>query len=128
MLRRLLPLFRFGMGAVMGSGNQYLSWIAIDDFVAAIDHVLRDESLSGPVNMCSPNPVTNREFTKALNRVLKRPTLLRIPAFVLKAAFGEMADEELLYSMRAVPQKLIDSGFEFEHPQIEEVLRHLLKR
>jgi len=128
MLRRLLPLFRFGMGAAMGSGNQYISWIAIDDFVAAIEHILRTESLSGPVNMCSPNPVTNREFTKALNRVLKRPTLLRIPAFVLKAAFGEMADEELLYSTRAVPQKLTDSGFEFEHPQIEEALRHLLKR
>jgi hypothetical protein len=128
MLRRLLPLFRFGMGAALGSGRQYMSWIAISDLITAIDHILREESLSGPVNMCSPNPVTNREFTKALNRVLKRPTLFRIPAFMLKAIFGEMADEELLYSTRAVPQKLTDSGFEFKYAMIEEALRHVLKR
>lgn len=128
MLPRLLPLFNFGLGAALGSGRQYMSWIAINDLITAVDHILRDESLSGPVNMCSPNPVTNREFTKALNRVLKRPTLFRIPAFILKAIFGEMADEELLYSTRAVPQKLVDSGFEFKYPTIEKALRHVLRR
>lgn len=128
MLRRLLPLFRFGLGAALGSGRQYMSWIAIDDLVAAIDHILRTESLAGPVNMCSPNPVTNREFTRALNRVLKRPTLFQVPSFVLKAMLGEMADEELLYSTRAVPQKLVESGFEFRYPAIEEALRYILRR
>jgi uncharacterized protein (TIGR01777 family) len=128
MLRRLLPLFKFGMGAALGSGRQYMSWIAIDDLIRAIEFIACSESLSGPVNMCSPNPVTNREFTKALNRVLKRPTLFRIPVFILKAIFGEMADEELLYSTRAVPQRLTDSGFEFKYPTIEEALRHVLGR
>jgi len=128
MLRRLLPLFRYGLGAALGSGKQYMSWIAIDDLIRAVEHIIRDDSLSGPVNMCAPNPVTNREFTKALNRVLKRPTLFCIPAFVLKAIFGEMADEELLFSTRAVPQRLTDSGFEFKYPEIEEALRYVLKR
>ena len=127
MLRRLLPLFKWSLGAVLGSGRQYMSWIAIDDLAAAVDHILCHESLSGPVNMCSPNPVTNREFTRALNRVLKRPTLFQVPSFVLKAMLGEMAGEELLYSTRAVPQKLLDSGFEFKYPAIGDALRHVMR-
>jgi len=127
MLQRLLPFYKFGLGAVLGSGRQYMSWIAIDDLIAAIVHVLCRESLSGPVNLCAPYPVTNREFTEHLNRILKRPTLFRIPAFLLRALFGEMADEEFLASLRAVPDKLIASGFEFQYPGIEEALRHELK-
>ena len=128
MLQRLLPFYKFGLGAVLGSGRQYMSWIAIDDLMAAIDHILCRESLSGPINLCAPYPVTNREFTEHLNRILKRPTLFRIPAFLLHALFGEMADEEFLASLRAVPGKLIASGFEYQYPGIEEALRHALNR
>ncbi|OPY90627.1 MAG: Epimerase family protein [Syntrophus sp. PtaU1.Bin208] len=128
LLPRLLPLSKAGLGAVLGSGKQYMSWIAVDDLVAAMDFILRTDSFSGPVNLCAPNPVTNREFTKALNAILKRPTLFRIPSFLLRAFLGEMADEEFLVSTRAVPDKLTSSGFEFKHPAIEEALRHVLSR
>jgi len=128
MLRRLLPFFKAGLGAELGSGEQYMSWIAIDDLISAIDAILRNESLSGPLNLCAPNPVTNHEFTKVLNHILKRPTLFRIPSVLLRALFGEMADEEFLSSIRAVPDKLTSSGFEFQYPRIEEALRHVLKR
>ena len=127
MLRRLLPLFKSGLGAVLGSGRQYMSWIAIDDLNAAIDYILCNKSLSGPVNMCAPNPVTNCGFTKTLNSILKRPTLFRIPSLILRAVLGEMGREELLYSTRAVPKKLISSGFEFRYPNIEETLQHVLR-
>jgi len=125
-VRRLLPLFKAGLGAVLGSGKQYMSWIAIDDLIAAINHILCNEFLSGPVNLCAPNPVRNGEFTKTLNHVLKRPTLFRIPSFILRAALGEMANEEIFCSTRAIPKKLLSSGFEFKHPGIEEALLHVL--
>ncbi|SEM44645.1 hypothetical protein SAMN04489760_11612 [Syntrophus gentianae] len=128
LLPRLLPLSKAGLGVVLGSGKQYMSWIAIDDLVAAMDFILGTESFSGPLNLCAPNPVTNREFTKALNTILKRPTLFRVPSFLLRAVLGEMADEEFLVSTRAVPDKLTSSGFEFKHPEIEEALRHVLRR
>ncbi|MEN6330542.1 MAG: TIGR01777 family oxidoreductase [Smithella sp.] len=124
---RLLPLFKAGLGTMLGSGSQYMSWIAIDDLNAAIDYILCNKSLSGPVNMCAPNPVTNCEFTKTLNSILKRPTLFRIPSFMLCAVLGEMGKEELLYSTRAVPKKLTSSGFEFRYPDIEKTLRHILR-
>lgn len=127
MLRRLLPLFKSGLGAVLGSGRQYMSWIAIDDLNAAIDYILDNKLLSGPVNLCAPNPVTNCEFTGTLNSILKRPTLFRLPSFMLCAVLGEMGKEELLYSTRAVPKKLTSSGFEFRYPNIEKTLRHVLR-
>ena len=126
-LRRLLPLFQAGLSPVLGSGRQYMSWIAMDDFNAAVKYILSNELLSGPVNLCAPNPVTNREFTKTLNRILKRPTLFRMPSFMLSAVLGEMGKEELLYSSRAVPKKLMVSGFEFRYPDIETALRHVLR-
>lgn len=125
-LRRLLPLFQAGLSPVLGSGRQYMSWIAMDDFNAAVNYILANKLLSGPVNLCAPNPVTNREFTKTLNRILKRPTLFRMPSFMLSAVLGEMGKEELLYSSRAVPKKLMVSGFEFRYPDIETALRHVL--
>lgn len=125
-LRRLLPLFQAGLSPVLGSGRQYMSWIAMDDFNAAVNYILANMLLSGPVNLCAPNPVTNREFTKTLNRILKRPTLFRMPSFMLSAVLGEMGKEELLYSSRAVPKKLMVSGFEFRYPDIETALRHVL--
>ena len=125
-LRRLLPLFQAGLSPVLGSGRQYMSWIAMDDFNAAVNYILANKLLSGPVNLCAPNPVTNREFTKTLNRILKRPTLFRMPSFMLSAVLGEMGKEELLYSSRTVPKKLMVSGFEFRYPDIETALRHVL--
>jgi len=88
-LKRLLPLFKYGFGAVLGSGNQYMSWITIDDVVRAIEYILTNEDINGPVNMVAPNPVTNREFTKTLGMVLKRPAILRVPAWSIQALYGE---------------------------------------
>jgi len=103
-----------------------MSWIEIDDVVGAIKHVLATETLQGPVNVVSPNPVTNREFTKTLGRVLRRPTLFPIPAFAVRLAFGELADALLLSSQRVVPRKLMDSGYVFKYPVLEDALRHVL--
>ena len=125
-LMKMLPPFRWGLGGVIGSGEQYMSWIAIDDVVGAIKHVLATQTLQGPVNIVSPNPVTNREFTKTLGKVLRRPTLLPIPAFAVRLAFGELADALLLSSQRAIPRKLLESGYVFKYPVLEDALRHVL--
>jgi hypothetical protein len=123
----LLP-FKVGVGGVIGSGSQYMSWIAIDDLVGAIHHALVTESLNGPVNVVAPNPATNREFTKTLGRVLKRPTIFPMPAFAARLAFGEMADELLLASTRVEPTKLNSSNFQFQFPELEGALLHVLGR
>ena len=126
-LAKMLLPFRYGLGGVIGSGEQYMSWIAIDDVVGAIKHVLAAETLQGPVNVVSPNPVTNREFTQTLGRVLRRPTLFPIPAFAVRVAFGELADALLLASQRVAPRKLMDSGYVFKYPVLEDALRHVLE-
>jgi uncharacterized protein (TIGR01777 family) len=125
--KQLLP-FRIGLGAVLGPGTQWLPWIAIGDAIRAIRHCLTSEAVAGPVNVVSPSPVTNREFAKTLGRVLRRPVLLRAPRFALRWIFGELADEGLLASTRVIPQKLLETGFRFEHPELEEALRSLLGR
>ena len=125
-LASMLTPFKLALGGVLGSGRQYFSWISLDDVVPALLFVLEDEALSGPVNLVAPNPVTNREFTKALGRVLSRPTLLPMPAFAARLAFGEMADALLLASTRVLPNRLTAAGFHFEYPQLEPALRHLL--
>ncbi|MFH1068194.1 MAG: TIGR01777 family oxidoreductase [Candidatus Glassbacteria bacterium] len=121
-LAAMLPVFRLGLGAKLGSGCQYQSWISLEDAVRAILFCLDQHSLSGPVNVVSPNPVTNSEFTISLAKALKRPAIFRVPAFVLKAALGQMADELLLASCRAVPGKLRENGFGFNHPTLIEAL------
>ena len=123
--KMLLP-FRLGLGGKIGSGKQWMSWIEVDDAVAAISHALRTPTLSGPVNTVSPSPVTNAEYTKTLGRVLSRPTLFSMPAIGARLAFGKMADELLLASIRAEPRALLAMGFEFSHPQLEGALRHAL--
>ena len=123
----LLP-FRMGVGGVIGSGRQYMSWVALDDVLGGVLHALRTEDLAGPVNAAAPNPVTNAAFTKTLGRVLRRPTLLPLPAFGARLAFGEMADALLLASARVDPARLRDSGFRFGHPGLEDALRHVLGR
>ena len=125
-LAKMLKPFKWGLGGVIGSGEQYMSWIAIDDVVGAIKHVLAREALQGPVNVVSPNPVTNREFTKTLGKLLRRPTLFPVPAFAVRFAFGELADALLLASQRVVPRRLMDSGFAFKYPVLEDALRHVL--
>ncbi|MBM3278250.1 MAG: TIGR01777 family oxidoreductase [Candidatus Handelsmanbacteria bacterium] len=125
-LARMLLPFRMGLGGRLGSGNQYLSWIHIDDAVLALIHLLEHPGLSGPFNATSPRPCTNADFTQALGKALRRPTPFPAPAWVLRLALGEMAEELLLASTRTRPARLLASGFRFEHPELEESLRHLL--
>ncbi len=125
-LALMLPSFKAGLGAALGSGCQYMSWIAIDDLTGVIQHVLSNESLSGPLNAVAPQPVTNREFTKTLGRVLGRPTFLAVPSFVLRIAVGEIAEALLLASQRVLPARLQSSGYTFRHSALEGALRHLL--
>jgi uncharacterized protein (TIGR01777 family) len=125
-LKKMLLPFRLGLGGRLGSGQQYMSWIALDDVLAVILRALTDDSLAGPVNAVAPNAVTNREFTRTLGRVLMRPTIFPVPAFALRTIFGEMADETLLASNRVQPAKLLTHGFAFNYPELEGALRHVL--
>lgn len=127
-LHKMLLPFKLGVGGVLGSGKQYMSCIAVDDVAGAIQHCLVHEELRGPVNLVLPEPVTNREFTKTLGRILKRPTILPAPAFALKLAVGEMADALLLSSTRVVPNQLVNTGYHFRCPTVESALRHVLGR
>ena len=126
MLGKMLTPFKFGMGGRVGSGKQYISWVTIDDVVGAIKLALADESIHGPLNVVSPYPVTNEEFTKTLGEVLSRPTVMSIPAFAARLVFGEMADEMLLVSQRVAPKKLNEAAYEFKHPELEDALRKYL--
>lgn len=124
--KMLLP-FKLGTAGILGDGRQYMSWIARDDLVAAILHVLMTESLRGPVNLVAPQAVTNREFTKTLGHVLWRPTILPMPAFAARLLFGaEMADEMLLAGQRVVPTRLQATHFQFRFPTLEDALRQML--
>ena len=125
-LAKMLAPFKLGAGGVVGNGRQYMSWITLDDTVAAITHLVATGSAAGPVNVVAPAPVTNREFTSTLGRVLRRPTVFPLPGFVARLMFGEMADELLLASTRVKPANLLDSGFTFCHRSLEEGLRHVL--
>jgi hypothetical protein len=121
-LSRLLPIFRFGLGGPLGSGAQWMSWISLHDAVAAILFLLETPTLAGPVNLTAPNPVTNAQFTAALAHALHRPAILPAPAFALRLALCEIADEALLASARVYPGKLITAGFQFAHPTVERGL------
>jgi uncharacterized protein (TIGR01777 family) len=126
-LARLLPPFRFGLGGRLGSGRQFMSWVSLEDVVGAIRFLLENESLRGPVNVTSPQPVTNRQFTETLGRVLHRPTVLPAPAFLLRVALGEMADEMLLSSARVLPRRLLDAGYRFSQTDLEATLMRMLE-
>jgi uncharacterized protein (TIGR01777 family) len=125
-LAKMLFPFKMGAGGIIGSGQQFMSWIALDDVVGAMQHALITDTLHGPVNAVAPNPVTNAVFTKTLGRVLRRPTLVPLPAFAARAVFGEMADALLLASTRVEPAKLKDTHYTFRHPDLEGALRHVL--
>lgn len=121
-LGKLYPIFFLGGGGIVGSGDQYFSYISARDAAKAIVHTIETPSLSGPVNLVAPIPCTNKEFTSALGKVLFRPTILPLPEFAVKLLFGEMGEEMLLGGVKAAPKKLIDSGFEFQHENIEKAL------
>jgi uncharacterized protein (TIGR01777 family) len=126
MMAKMLTPFKMGLGGKVGSGKQFISWVAINDVVGAIKLALNDESVRGPLNVVSPNPVTNEEFTTTLGHVLSRPTVMAMPAFAAKLAFGEMADEMLLVSQRVMPKKLTDARFQFQFPELEGAFRKYL--
>ena len=126
MLSKLLTPFRLGVGGKVGSGKQYISWIAMDDVVGAVNFALDHEELRGPVNVVTPNAVTNLEFTKTLGKVLSRPTFFAVPEFASRLAFGEMADEMLLASQRVEPKRLVEAKYQFRYPVLESALRHVL--
>lgn len=125
-LAKLLTAFKMGAGGKVGSGKQYMSWIALDDVIGAIYHALRTEDLAGPVNTVAPHPVMNGEFTGTLGRVLDRPTVFSVPAFAARLAFGEMADALLLSSARVEPTRLLTTNYRFLYPELEAALRYLL--
>lgn len=126
-LARMLPAFKWGFGGVLGSGRQYVSWISLHDVTRVIEFALANESITGPVNAVAPNPVTNRELTRTLGRVLRRPTLFRVPALAVRIGFGELGRALLLEGHRLRPARLEQAGFEFDHPTLEGVLRHELR-
>lgn len=123
-LGRMLPLFKFGLGGKLGSGKQWWSWITMHDQVRAINHLINSK-LSGPVNLTSPNPVTNSQFTAALARALHRPALVHTPGFALKIALGGFSTE-ILGSKKVIPQALLDDGFVFDYPHVPDALEKLV--
>jgi uncharacterized protein len=127
-LAKMLMPFRLGLGGKMGNGRQWWSWIALQDVVGAILHVLKTSSLQGPVNAVAPHPVTNAAFTKTLGAVLSRPTIFPMPGFAARLALGQMADELLLASQRVEPAKLRSSGYVFQQPDLKPALQALLKK
>ena len=127
-LGRTLPLFRYGLGGRIGNGKQYMSWITLDDVLPVVDYILQNKQITGPVNVVAPESVTNAEFTKVLARVLERPGFMSIPGMIIKAVLGEMGDELLLTSTRAIPAVLIDHGYPFIHPLLKPALESILSK
>jgi uncharacterized protein (TIGR01777 family) len=125
-LKKMVLPFRLGLGGRLGNGSQWMSWIAIDDVVGAIQHVLETPHITGALNVTAPEPVTNRDFTASLGRVLSRPTPFVVPAVALRLALGEMAQGTVLASARVIPTRLLDSGYHFRHPSLEPALRDVL--
>ena len=126
MLAPLLPLFRFGLGGRMGDGEQWMSWIHIDDLQGIIFHLAQHPTLQGPVNATAPNPVTNREFTSTLAQTLNRPAFFHLPGYLLHSLLGEMG-REMTVSQRVIPQKALDSGYQFSFPYLESALKNIIK-
>jgi hypothetical protein len=126
MLPRLMMPFRFFAGAVPGSGRQWVSWIHIEDEVNAILHLMKNPKSAGFYNLTAPNPVTMSSLIKTLGKIMKRPVIMKVPGFILKLVYGDMAKEAILQGQKVVPKRLEESGFEFKHPEIKEALRDLM--
>ena len=127
-LGKMLTPFKMGVGGRIGDGQQWMSWIDVEDMVGAIHHVLKSDLLQGPVNMVAPKPVTNEEFTKTLASVLSRPAIFPLPAFVVRLAFGEMGETVLLGSQRVEPTQLVMSGYPFRFSNLRASLENILRR
>lgn len=126
-LPTMLPSFKLGIAGVVGSGTQYISWVQIEDLIAMIEFILENDRIEGPVNLVAPAAATNREFTKALGKVVNRPTLMKMPAFVAKTVFGQMADELILSSTRVLPSVLMRNGYVHRYANLETALSASLK-
>lgn len=124
-LEKMLPPFRLGAGGRLGNGKQWMSWVTLDDVVAAIDYAITSDRVSGPVNVVAPNPVTNAEFTHDLGHALHRPAVATVPGFALKLAYGEMGEAVLLASQRVAPRALERAGFAFKHPLLPAALEQI---
>lgn len=127
-LKKMILPFKLCLGGIIGSGHQYMSWIALDDVLRIVEWILLREDLKGPINVVSPNPVTNEQFTSILGKILHRPTIMKIPATLVKVTLGQMAEELLLSSTRAFPEKLLESHYQFSFSSLEIALEHLLRR
>jgi uncharacterized protein (TIGR01777 family) len=126
-LGTMITPFKLGMGGTIGSGKQWMSWISLDDHISVIEFCLEHEKMRGAVNSASPNPVTNQNFTAAMGEALYRPTIIPVPEFAVHLVFGEMGDALLLDSTRVVPKRLLDAGFKFRYPKLDQALRHALE-
>ena len=126
-LKKMLPAYKLGIGGRLGDGMHYMPWITLHDMTRAILHILENDALVGPTIVATPNPVTNTEFTKSLGRAISRPTIFPMPRFMLRLIFGEIADT-LLASARMEPTKLLNSGFEFDHPELGDALREIFSK
>jgi uncharacterized protein (TIGR01777 family) len=126
-LGTMLMPFKLGIGGVIGSGKQWMSWVSLNDHAAVVKYALENEMIRGAVNSVSPNPVTNEEFTKTMGEVLYRPTLIPVPEFAVHLAFGEMGDTLLLDSTKVAPKRLEDAGFEFNFPDLKKALENAVK-
>ena len=123
MLKKIVPIFRYGFGGKLGSGRQWMSWIALNDVIGGLLHAVETETLSGPVNFVAPNPVTNAEFTDVLSEVVDRKAYYTVPGFALKLVYGQMAEETILSSQKVMPSKLPESGYRYKLPDLREALR-----
>lgn len=127
-LEKMLTPFKFGVGGRVGSGKQWMSWITLEDLIGIIHFALENEKLSGVVNATAPNPATNAEFTKTFGKVLHRPAILPVPEFAVKLMFGEMGETLLLQGARVLPERLLENGFEFKFPNLEEAMKSVLDK
>ncbi len=121
-VQRLLPMFRFGLGGKLGDGQQVMSWIALDEIPLIVDYVIANANLSGPLNLTSPNPVSNEAFTAALGKSLRRPAIFAVPGIALKLGVGEMAEELLLSGASVIPKRLLAAEYKFRYPELDRVL------
>lgn len=126
-LATMLTPFKFGVGGVIGSGEQWMSWISLDDLVGVVNYAIENEHLRGAVNAVSPNPITNQEFTTTMGEVLYRPTFIPLPEFAVNFVLGEMGDALLLDSTRVIPKRLEEAGFEFKYPNLKQALENAVK-
>lgn len=127
-LNKMIPPFQAGLGGIIGNGKQYISWISIRDLVEIVDFIIKRDDIQGPVNVVCPSQTTNKGLTKALGKTLNRPTLFKIPAFIARLVFGQMADEMLLGSSRVTPEILMKSGYEFKDQSLDTVLQYCIKK